>query len=281
VSSTSHAHELVRTYLKELDAALRGAPAGKARELKEQITAHLDDALPPDADRALVGQVLRRLGSPAELAADVGQTGSWLRRRLAHVSPRGWIAFAVTAVLVGTATFYLIPGEPPAYRPLQFGGGAAWWYPQDYTHEHDSEADGATQSTVPVRPGQRQGIVITIYNPTDVTQTVLGPGDNADNGFWDSLGFQPGQVRVSVPNLNVDGGGMTRNIRFIIPGVIPPHQYRELRVIWVSNACSSHGGGASFDALALRVRVGWFTKIETVPLGQAWGISGVNHLNCP
>jgi hypothetical protein len=57
VSRTSHAHELVRTYLKELDVAPRGAPAVKARELKEQITAHLDDALPPDADRAEIGKV--------------------------------------------------------------------------------------------------------------------------------------------------------------------------------------------------------------------------------
>jgi hypothetical protein len=184
----------------------------------------------------------------------------------------------VTAVLAGIATFYLLTYVTP--DSLQFGGGSSWWYAQDSIHEHESEADGAIQTTVPVRPGQHQGILIAIYNPSDVTQTVLGPGDDGSNGFWDSLGLQPGQVRVSVPNRNIDRGGMTRNIRFIIPGAIPPHQRRELRVIWVSNDCESSSGWFSFDSLSLRVRVGWYTKIETVPLGMAWAISGVNHLNC-
>src|SRR5271157_5039338 len=53
MSGTSIDHELVRDYLCELDAALRGLPAAQARELKDQITTHLDDALPPDADRYL------------------------------------------------------------------------------------------------------------------------------------------------------------------------------------------------------------------------------------
>jgi hypothetical protein len=277
VSRTSHAHELVRTYLRELDAALRGSPPGKARELKEQIAAHLDDALPPDADDEQVTEVFDRLGSPAELAADVGQTSPWLRRRLARVSPRGWIALAVTAILVGTATYCLITYAAP--DSLQFGGGGDWWYAQDYNHEHDSQADNVTQTTVPDRPGKRQGIVINIYNPTGVTQTVLGPG-NGINDFRDSLGIQPGRVRISVPNLNVDRGGMTRSIRFVIPGAIPPHQWRELRVIWVSNACFEPSGGASFDSLTLRVRVGWFTSTEVIPLGGAWETYGVSHLNC-
>ena len=48
MSGTSIDHELVRDYLRALDAALRGLPAAQARELKDQITTHLDDALPPD-----------------------------------------------------------------------------------------------------------------------------------------------------------------------------------------------------------------------------------------
>ena len=32
--------------MSQLDAALRRVPAAQARELREQITAHLDDALP-------------------------------------------------------------------------------------------------------------------------------------------------------------------------------------------------------------------------------------------
>jgi hypothetical protein len=45
MSGTALGHPLVRDYLRELDGALRGLPAAQARELREQITAHLDDAL--------------------------------------------------------------------------------------------------------------------------------------------------------------------------------------------------------------------------------------------
>ena len=41
MSRTVLDHRLVRGYLRELGAAMRGLPAAQARELKEQITAHL------------------------------------------------------------------------------------------------------------------------------------------------------------------------------------------------------------------------------------------------
>ena len=49
MSGTALEHPLVRGYLRDLDTALRGLPAAQALELREQITAHLDDALGPDA----------------------------------------------------------------------------------------------------------------------------------------------------------------------------------------------------------------------------------------
>jgi uncharacterized membrane protein len=75
MSGTVLDHRLVRDYLDELDAALRGVPGDQARELKEQITAHLDDALRPDADDHEVAATLTRLGSPADLAAEAGASG--------------------------------------------------------------------------------------------------------------------------------------------------------------------------------------------------------------
>jgi uncharacterized membrane protein len=72
MSGTVLDHWLVRDYLSELDAAMRGLPPAQAYELKEQITAHLDDALPPDADDYEVAATLSRLGSPADLAAEAG-----------------------------------------------------------------------------------------------------------------------------------------------------------------------------------------------------------------
>jgi Nitrate and nitrite sensing len=72
MSGTALDHRLVRDYLRELDKAMRGLPDSQARELKEQITAHLDDALQPGAGDHEVIATLSRLGSPADLAAEAG-----------------------------------------------------------------------------------------------------------------------------------------------------------------------------------------------------------------
>ncbi len=52
MSDTVLEHPLVREYLRELNAACVALPAAQARELREQITAHLDEALPPDPTEA-------------------------------------------------------------------------------------------------------------------------------------------------------------------------------------------------------------------------------------
>lgn len=96
MGGTALEHPLVRGYLRELDAAMRGLPAAQARELKEQISAHLDDTIWPDADDEEVAATLSRLGSPADLAAEAWaasdtsgpqfRPGSWrMRWRLAAV----------------------------------------------------------------------------------------------------------------------------------------------------------------------------------------------------
>ncbi len=96
MSGTALDHRLVRDYLRELDAAMRGVSAAQARELREQITAHLEDALGPYAGDQEVAAALRRLGSPADLAAEAGAasgspgprsalSSSRMRRRLAAV----------------------------------------------------------------------------------------------------------------------------------------------------------------------------------------------------
>jgi hypothetical protein len=288
LSRTSEDHELVSRYLSELDAALRGVPAAQARELKEQIVAHLADSLPPDADDEQVRAVLGRLGAPADLAADAGPagvaplaalglTGAWLRRRFARVRLRTWIAVGVIGIFAGTMTGYLIYFTAPG--PLEFGGASGWWYPQDYNHEVDTSAGNSTQTTVPNRSGQLQGFFITISNPTDVTQTILGPG-YGQAVPPDSLGQGAGRIGVSVPNLNIERGGDSRSVRFTLPGVIPPHQFRELRVLWKSDTCMMAGGGESIDEISLRVRVGWFTRTEIIPLYESWAVAGPSHGPC-
>ena len=287
MSRSSLEHDLVRAYMSQLDAALRGVGAAQARELREQISAHLDDALPPDAEDDQVAAVLGRLGPPAELAADLAPAGAppltalamtiaWLRRRLAQVHRRTWGVLGVIVVLAGIATGYLIYYLTPG--SLQFGGASGWWYPQDYNHQVTTTADGATQTTVPLRSGQRQGYLVSIDNTTGVTQTILGPA-YGPGVPWDSPGSALGvvQIGVSVPNPDIDHGGIFREVRFTLPGVIPPGQTRLVRVLWTSDICMAGGGTSAVDTLALRVRVGWFTRTEIIPLDQAWAVTGSSH----
>lgn len=92
-----------------------------------------------------------------------------------------------------------------------------------------------------------------------------------------------GQVAVNAPNVNVDdGGGVFAGVRFVLPGVIPPHQYRVIRVLWTSIVCLEGTGTAEgTDELALRVRIGLITRIEIIPLNEGWYVSGPSQPQVP
>lgn len=49
MNGTALDNPLAREYLRELEAALARLPARQASELREQISAHITDALPDDA----------------------------------------------------------------------------------------------------------------------------------------------------------------------------------------------------------------------------------------
>ena len=203
-------------------------------------------------------------------------TGAWLWHRLARVRRRTWSVVGVIVVLAAIGTGYLIYFL--ALGSLEFAGASGWWYPQDYNRDVITTANGATQTTVPLRSGQRQGYFVSIDNTTGVTQTILGPA-YGPSVPWDSPGSAIVQIGVSVPNPNIERGGTSRSVRFTVPGVIPPGQTRLVRVLWTSNICSD-GGTTSIDTLALRVRVGWFTRTEIIPLNQAWALTGISHGPC-
>ena len=159
---------------------------------------------------------------------------------------------------------------------IQFGGSYTWWYTQDASRQVFTSAAGAQQITVPLRSGQRQGLAIGIENPSNFTETVLGPPTGI-NAPWDSPNgpLSPVQVGVSVFDRVIVNGGMTRDVAFtLVPASIPPHQYRLLRITWISDTCLQEGDGQSIDTLYLRVRVGWFTRTDVIPLGMAWALAG-------
>jgi hypothetical protein len=289
MSGTALDHELVRAYLCELDAAIRGLPPERARELKEQITAHLDDALAPGADDLTVAATLRRLGSPPDLAAEAGAltpapgatpTSSALRLFLTSLRPRTWLIAAFAVILIAIAAkftdYYL------SVPPLQFNYGADWWYPQDVRHQVVVSAGSTVQNTTPIRSGQRQGYVVDIYNGTKVTQTILGDASGPHLG-WDNPGGPKEHLAVSRSYTDIANGvigeSAATHLAFTLPVSIPPFQSRLVRVTWTSDLCLQKGEQNGIDLLYLRVRVGWFVRTEIIPQ-QAWYLSGPSHGRC-
>jgi hypothetical protein len=115
-----------------------------------------------------------------------------------------------------------------------------------------------------------------LENDSDQTQTVLGQayGNGLPRAF---VGASPpeGIIGVSTPNREIDEGGLVfTGVKFVLPGVIPPHQLRAMRVLWFSNTCLQGDSESGNDEVALRVRVGWITRTEIISLSQGWYVAG-------
>jgi hypothetical protein len=281
-------HRLIREYLRELAAATRGWPDDRARELRDQITAHLDDALPPDADDHEVATTLSRLGAPAGIAAEAGAAVPAASERsalglaralLAAVRLRTWIVAGLAVILVAAGAKYADHYWSAA--PLQYSNGGDWWYRQDVRHQDIATTATATQNTTPIRAGQRQGYVVSVYNPTSVTQTIVG--DASGPHGWNNPGSATEQLAVSSSYVDIANGFTGQNVAaglsFTLPVAIPPLQTRLVRVLWTSRLCLGPGEANGIDTLALRVRVGWFTRTEVIPQ-QAWYLIGPRGRHC-
>lgn len=283
MSGTALDHPLVRDYLQELDHALAVLPAAQAAELTEQITAHLDDALTPGTaddpgtSDEEIAAVLNRLGRPADLAAEAatrsksgpggpGELAAVRRRRLGW---RAWTAIVAPVAVVVAIVGYVLVATSVA--PLQARGPSGWWFRRDAARATYAEADGARQTTVPVRSNQLQGLAVTLYNPTDWTQTILGQwqGSNA-----------PGNALRSRITVATGPGSDFRQLRYARPASIPPHQSRWVRLLWVSNTCLMKGGSQGNDELRLQIRIGWVGRVENIPLRQAWFVEGPSQGPC-
>jgi hypothetical protein len=271
MSGTVLENPLVQFYLRRLDAACIALPVASARELRDQIAAHLDESLPPGATDAQVRAELARLGTPAALAAEIAgpahrSAGARLRGRLARLRWWAWASIATVFAVLAAAVAYTILVTTAA--PLSYDGGEGWWYPQDGAAQVQTTADGVSQTTVPERFGQQQGFFIGLDNDSDWTQTILGvdPGRQAGSMF----------MTVAGASFGTDHGWSWNDEmrRWIRPAVIPPHSNRYIRVLWTSNACNSPGAQTIVDDLWLRVRVGVYTRTEDIPLGRGWAIEG-------
>lgn len=266
---TAVGHPLVLEYLRQLDAALKALPVKAARELREQVAAHLDDAVSPVADDEAISEILRRLGSPRDIAAEAASLAG-NRRWLARLGWRVWALIAAAVIVIAAVVSYVAVIESTG--PLTSQGISAWWYPQDSRRAVITGAADATQTMVPIRPGHSQGFVIELFNYTSRTQTVLGTTDDltAPNG-----GANPG-IGVSTldPHAGVSiVGHYPENLwslRYTLPVSIPPKQSRALRMMWTSNGCLPAAGESGIGQLTLRVRVGWITRTQVIQLNQAF-----------
>jgi len=282
MSDTVLEHPLVREYLRELDKASLTLSAAQARELREQIAAHLDEALPPGATNEQVRDEIGKLGPPRSLVAAAAgpaprSLATRLRIRLTRVRWWTWAVLAVLIPALGTGTGFLISmNSAPA---LVASGESGWLYPADRDVQVETTADAVMQTAVPYRFGQRQGILVNLVNESDWTQQIVGIGPR-----W-TFGSLPGTAQVSVesgPDLNVVGtpAAGTRS-DFGLPGVIPPHSARLVHVSWTSNLCYGAGGGPGsgiiVDHITLQVRVGMITKTEDIPLQQAFQLTPPKH----
>jgi hypothetical protein len=285
MSGTALDHPLVRDYLQELDRALAALPAAQASELTEQITAHLDDALAPDTGDEEVTAVLLRLGHPADLAAEAaasaaagnvaagnvaaGNVARQPGRRRHRLRWRGWTAIGATVAVAAAIIGYVVVVKSAA--PIQARGPSSWWFRQDVARATYAQADGARQTSVPIRSGHMQGLAITLYNPTDWTQTILGQWDGSN---------APGNAERSRITVATSSGRDFRSLRYARPGTIPPHQSRWVRLLWISNACLDKGTGQGNDGLALQVRVGGLDRVENISLRQGWYVMGPTQGPC-
>jgi hypothetical protein len=277
LSDTVLEHPLVRDYLRELNVACAYLPIAQARELREQIAAHLDDALPPSATTEEVRAELSRLGSPRSLAADAAGPGqrSFVRRlrsRLGRVRWWAWVALAAIVALTASALTYALLAFSVT---LMQGPVSLWYYPQDQASSRPNQGGVTTQFTVPERLGQEQGIEISVFNNSDWTQTVVGIDPNRA-----PFGSSSVQVAVGSGKQADTGDSFAGPVSWSSSGSIPPHSFRLLRVVWRTDLCLGARTESSINDLSLTVRVGIFTKTQEVPLHYTWILAGANPPAC-
>ena len=278
---TALEHPLVVDYLRALDGALASLEPEAAAELSEQLSAHIVEALPPGASDEVVAEVLAALGPPAMVAAEAGppwperyrpRQSLWRRAAIrARRAPlRAWLVIVPLALAACLGAGFLIFWQVQPSLGF-YSGSYAWWYAVDGARDVRTQAADATQDTVPLRPGQLQGFAVLIYNPSDVTQRVLGAP-----GYTISLGAPvPPQVAVAATtpwNLI----GEPHAVRYEVGGAIPPHSYRWVRVLWRSYRCylNDVGGSQGSNELTVRVQLGWITRTEDIQLPTEFAVSG-------
>lgn len=259
------------SYLSRLDLHLLSLPRSIAGPLRSQIVTQLDEAARESSSEADLRTFIGRLGEPSEIVAEALTVGNYLRTRTVvkhwsrRVRRRFWIALVAIFVLVGSAGGFAISvAETPPL--VSFSGGP--WYSWAMKHAKDEQLADISAVVIPMKTGAMQGFWLGLENPTNWTQTVLGAaiGPMAQWPHGLHLGF--------ASSANIDKGGspsLHQRWRYGVSYTIPPHGTRDFLIGWRMYACQySPGTSYIMSEVPLRVRVGWFTRIETVQLGETY-----------
>jgi hypothetical protein len=200
---------------------------------------------------------------PAERPPLIAVRGRPVRIRLG----RGLWA-VIAAVFATLALLGVFVVEPRTAPPLHAANTQGWIYPQDGTVAVDTSIGIASETVVPIRRGEMQGIVFDVVNPSRYSQTILGlvPDEIMP-------GSRPGEARLTVATSS-DNAHDYEQYRYVDQAAVPPHQSRFVEITWPSDNCVSDGASMSIDAVSLRVRVFGVTRTENVTLNSEVGVRG-------
>jgi hypothetical protein len=169
---------------------------------------------------------------------------------------RLWTALAAVA-LVCAAAVVTTAVRHYRYAPALRCACSFAWAGADAGRITNSQADAHEQMTVPAT-GARQAFLVEIVNDSSVTQTILGlPEEQRMTVYRPSLqaGLQTGSQGLDEVHYSAT------------PLAIPPHGQAALRYSFDS-VCLARAATLFWDQLALRVRVGAFTRTESVDLAD-------------
>ena len=141
------------------------------------------------------------------------------------------------------------------------GGG---WLPPDNAHVQSIRAGQYSASVVTPRPGHSQTFEMTLYNPSSVSQTVLGLTEGADLGSAETTA-EPEHLTISTKPRSPDDAAVTYSSK---PVVIPPHRQFSLRLTHDTGHNWAPCRSEYWDGLSLQVRVGAFTRTENLDFGS-------------
>jgi hypothetical protein len=173
----------------------------------------------------------------------------------------------IAAVFAAVALLGVFVVEPRTAPPLHAANTQGWIYPQDGNVANETSIGAVSETVVPIRRGQMQGIVFDVLNPSRYSQTILGlvPDEIMP-------GSHPGEARLTVAT---SGDAQdSQQYRYADHAAVPPHQSRFVEITWPSDNCVPTGAVVSIDSVSLRVRVFGLTRTERVPLISQVGVRG-------